>query len=152
MFKWNLSAQLGPAPSAGLILASTWGSLGAKLCFFPSFMTLIPVGIYLQSAISMVHAMTNKFRVLIGGILGIVLLCTNVGEVFDPWLLPVNPKLTSGHREEICQPVTNVVVRDSEGTVSGKKKKISLITSGPALFWSVECLNLLFGHRTLTSF
>lgn len=37
MFKWNLSAQLGPAPFAGVILASTWGSLGAKMCFFPLF-------------------------------------------------------------------------------------------------------------------
>lgn len=80
-----------------------------------------------------------------------MLLCTNVAEVFDPLLLPVNPKLTLGHREEICQPVTNVVVGDSEGTESGKKKKISLITRRPALFGSVD-LNLLFGHRTLTSF
>lgn len=59
------------------------------------------------------------------------LICTNAAEIFDPLLLPLNPRLTLGQREEMCQPATNVGVRDSEGTVSGKKKKMGLIT-GPA--------------------
>lgn len=52
-----------------------------------------------------------------------MLICTNVEEVIDPLLLPVNPRLTLGQLEEICQPVTNVVLRDREGAVSGKKRE-----------------------------
>lgn len=74
-----------------------------------------------------------------------MLICTNVDEVFDPLLLPVNPSLTLGQLEEICQPVTNVVLRDSEGAVSGEKtKKMSTVAtnkknhcSGSAFLWGV---------------
>lgn len=51
-----------------------------------------------------------------------MLIYTNVEEVVDPLLLPVNPTLTLGQLEEICQPVANVALRDREAAMSGVKK------------------------------
>lgn len=52
-----------------------------------------------------------------------MLICAIVEEVVDPLLLPVKPRPTLGQLEEICQPVTNVALKDSEVPVSGGKKK-----------------------------
>lgn len=70
-------------------------------------------------AISVFHAMTNKLHIFISGKQHFTnnLICTNAAEIFDPLLLPLNPRLTLGQREEMCQPATNVGVRDSEGSV-----------------------------------
>lgn len=50
-----------------------------------------------------------------------MLICTKVDEVFAPSLLPVNPRLTLGQLEEICQPVTNVVKKKQENEYCGNK-------------------------------
>lgn len=53
-----------------------------------------------------------------------MLIYTKVEEVVDPLLLPVNPTLTLGQLEEICQPVANVALRDREAAKNrGKSRK-----------------------------
>lgn len=56
-------------------------------------------------------------------ILQIMLIYTKFEEVVDPLLLPVNPTLTLGQLEEICQPVANVALRDREAAMSGGKRE-----------------------------
>lgn len=96
-------------------------------------------------------ALCSTFESVAPKILQVLLICRHVAEAGDPSLLPVSPRLASGQLGEICQAGTNVVLRDSDGAVSGKKERTMTVAPEQSSFSQEDScftvdLNGIFGH------